>query len=53
MVAELALVGFLSRVAAPVDHQIALELEGFAAELAGLDLVVCVRRGGAIGWDRR
>lgn len=48
MVTQLALVWFFSSMAAPVYHQIALELECFTAELTGLDLVLCMGRGGAI-----
>lgn len=54
MVAQLALVGLLARVAAPVHDEIALELEGLAAELTGLALGRrlrwrCARRH---GWQR-
>lgn len=38
VVAEVALVGLLPRVAPAVDHQVALKLEGLPTELAGLGL---------------
>lgn len=51
MVTQLALVWFFSSMAAPMHHQIALELEGLTTELTGLDLVLCLRRGGAVWWN--
>lgn len=48
VVAQVALVGLLARVAAPVHHQVALKFERLAAKLArlGLDRGLGGRRGG-------
>lgn len=48
MVTQLALVWFFSSMAAPMHYQVALELEGLTTELTGLDLVLCLGRGGAV-----
>lgn len=48
MVTQLALVGFLARVASPMNNQITLKLEGLAAELAGFRLSLCLWRSGAV-----
>ena len=53
VVAQLALVGLLARVAAPVHDEIALELEGLAAELARLALGRRLRRRRATGGHGR
>lgn len=54
MVAQLALVGLLARVAAPVHDEIALEFEGLAAELTRLALGgrLWRRRARGHGWQR-
>lgn len=48
MVTQLALVWFFSSMAAPVHHQVALELERLTTKLTGLDLVLCLGRSGAV-----
>lgn len=48
MVTQLALVGFLARVASPMNNQITLKLEGLATELTGFRLGLCLRWGGAV-----
>lgn len=56
VVTQLALVGFFARVASPMYNEIALKLEGLAAELTGLGLDLCLWRCGAIrghGGQRR
>lgn len=48
MVTQLALVGFLARVASPMNNQITLKLERLAAELTGFRLALCLWWGGAV-----
>lgn len=48
MVTQLALIWFFSSMAAPMDYQVALELESLATELTGFDLALCLGRGGAV-----
>ncbi len=48
MVTQLALIGFLARVASSMNNQITLKLEGLATELAGFRLGMCLRWGGAV-----
>lgn len=50
VITQLALVWFFSSMAAPMHHQIALELEGLPAKLTRLDLVLCLGRGDAVWW---
>lgn len=51
MVTEVALVGFLACVAAPMDNKITLELEGFPTEFASLRLHGCVGLLGQWCWS--
>lgn len=65
MVTEVALIGFLACVAAPMHNKITLELEGFPTEFTCLGLHGCVwllgqwcwsrlgARGGLHGWKWR
>lgn len=48
MVTQLTFVWFFSSVAASMYHQVALELEGLATELTGLDFVLCLGIGGVV-----
>lgn len=52
MVTEVALIGFLACVAAPMHNKITLELKSFPTEFTGLALHGCVGLLGQWGWSR-